>query len=433
VNPNQFSRKDTETQRRQERFFSLSSPRLCVSARKLSARNHNSRRHRRGAIFIVALGITVVLSAMLLVYAQQMRTEGMSAANRVSMAQADAVEQGAEQWAFAQIEANVQPLSGSATSSTTTPVDPTTIPAEALQVGGGYFWILHPDPTQDQLYGFGLVDEASKINLNGDPTTLAAELALLPNMAQDIATNISNYPGTAGPSGSPITYETVEQLMMVDNMTELTPQVLYGYDLNRDGVIDNNERNAAGGSAVSNGTTQDSRGIFNFVTVYSTTATPGTQGTALPTAVRGRVTPATIGLINPATASYQVLMCLPGMTPTTVQALISQRTSTVPTPGDLTWVTTALGQTSTGLLPLFTPYSYQYSADIVAVSGNGRAFKRVRVVIDARSSPAKIVYRKDLTNLGWPLPPEVRTSLQQGKGVPVEVTGTSNKQTSGGF
>ena len=44
-------------------------------------------------------------------------------------------------------------------------LDPTTIPAEALQVGGGYFWLLQFDPTQDQIYHFGMTDESGKLNL----------------------------------------------------------------------------------------------------------------------------------------------------------------------------------------------------------------------------------------------------------------------------
>ena len=430
-----LNRRDAETQRIGADHNSFSSLRICASAVESSFRSRNRFKHRRGAIFIVALGITVVLSAMLLVYAQQMRTESLAAANRVAMAQADAVEQGAEQWSLAQVEANVAPLTtgglGGGTTggtSTSTLVDPTTIPAEALQVGGGYFWILHPDPTQDQLYGFGLVDESSKINLNTSPTILANELVALPNMTTDIATNISNWAATAMSTG-PASYETVEQLMLVDNMTELTPQVLYGYDLNHDGVISTAERNLSGGSAVTNGTTEDARGIYQFVTAFSTYATPGTVGSTAPT----RTAPMAIGMINVNTASAQVLAGLPGMSTATAQTMIAQRTTSAPALGDTSWVSTALGQTLAGTLtPYITGISYQYSADIVAVSGDGRAFKRVLVVVDARTQPARIMYRKDLTSLGWPLPADVRTSLQQGKGIPADVTGTTNKQTSGG-
>ena len=66
---------------------------------------------------------------------------------------------------------------------------------------------------------------------------------------------------------------------------------------------------------------------------------------------------------------------------------------------------------------LVTARSYQYSADIVATSGDGRAYRRVRIVIDAQATPAKIIYRKDLTSLGWPLGPDVKAQLKSGQGV----------------
>src|ERR1700710_2537769 len=68
--------------------------------------------------------------------------------------------------------------------------------------------------------------------------------------------------------------------------------------------------------------------------------------------------------------------------------------------------------------PFVTGQSFYYSADIVAVSGEGRAFKRARIVVNARSSPPVIVYRKDLTYLGWPLSPDILTSLRKGQPLP---------------
>src|SRR5579871_4481001 len=97
----------------------------------------SSVRNRRGAIFVVALATTVVLSALLVVYAHEISTESIASANRLAIAQADGVEQGAEQWVLAQIEANTTALpttttgTGSSSSSSSTTVDPTTIPAEA--------------------------------------------------------------------------------------------------------------------------------------------------------------------------------------------------------------------------------------------------------------------------------------------------------------
>ncbi len=397
---------------------------------------------RRGAIFIIALAVTVILSALLLMFVQQMRVEAATSGNRLSAAQADAVEQGAEQWVLAQVEANTSPLpassggsnnnGGSAAGSTsTTGVDVTTIPAEALQVGGGFFWVLHPDPLQDQTYAFGIVDEAAKLNLNG---VTAEQLMVLPNMTQDAANAIATWPTSVGDSGT-VPYETVENLLLAEtqNPPQL-PKILYGYDLNRDGVIEETERVLANGAASTNGTTSDSRGIFNYVTVYSTTAQPTTTSTGGTTPGRGNgPAPKTVGLINVNTAPAQVLACLPGLTQADAATLISARASST-TVGSTTWVSTALGQAKAQTIARdITGVSYQYSADIVAVSGDGRAFKRVRVVVDARQQPAKIVYRKDITSLGWPLTNEVRTSLRAGKGVPGTFSGTSNQQTGGGL
>ena len=93
---------------------------------------------------------------------------------------------------------------------------------------------------------------------------------------------------------------------------------------------------------------------------------------------------------------------------------------------DLSWVYEALGPQKAGQVGVWlTNKSYQYSADIVAISGTGKSFKRVRIVVDGRSTPAKIIYRKDLTDLGFPPDLEViRQSLREG--IPLEPPITSS-------
>jgi len=61
-----------------------------------------------------------------------------------------------------------------------------------------------------------------------------------------------------------------------------------------------------------------------------------------------------------------------------------------------------------------TGRAYQFSADIVSVSGDGRSFRRCRIVVENRKSPATIIYRRDLTHLGWPLDPEILKDLRRG-------------------
>ncbi len=92
---------------------------------------------------------------------------------------ADAIEHAAESWVRAQVE--------------TTAPDAVTIrqiPAEAIAVGDGYFWVLRSNPNSDQNYAFGITDESAKLNLN---TVGATRLQNLPNMTQQIADAIQDW------------------------------------------------------------------------------------------------------------------------------------------------------------------------------------------------------------------------------------------------
>jgi DNA uptake protein ComE-like DNA-binding protein len=325
-------------------------------------------------IFIIALGIIVILSGMLLVFARSMRTAALTSGNELSALKAQAVEQGAERWVLAQVDQN-------GTDTTTL----TQTPAEALQVGGGYFWVLRFYPDSDQSFDFGITDESTKVNLN---TAQADALMNIPGMTEDVADAIvawrsppgddsggqgaqSDYyeslPNPYDAKNSP--YETVGELLLVKG---ITPDVLFGYDLNHNGVIDDAERAAGGVASTFSSGAQDSRGLFNYVTVYGA-ATTGGGG--------AKTTPASSSAAGGAAAGKGKASSGSG------------------------------GSTGAG-------QSYMYSADIVAVSGDGRAFKRARIVVNGRQPPSRIIFRKDLTGLGWPLPPEIRTALRAGQPPP---------------
>jgi hypothetical protein len=122
------------------------------------------------------------------------------------------------------------------------------------------------------------------------------------------------------------------------------------------------------------------------------------------------------GKINIVTAPREVLMCLPGLEETDVNNIISQRSGNSMDTSNA-WVSEVLQGKPQSLTDLITTRGYQYSADIVAASGNGRAFKRCRIVIDTRAGSPVIVYRKDLTERGWPMDREILSSLRSGGGV----------------
>jgi DNA uptake protein ComE-like DNA-binding protein len=434
------------------------------------ASTRGARPQRRGVIFVAALAIVIVLGTLVLVLTQEMRTEAIASANRMSATKADAIEMGAEQWVLAQIALNT---TDAATIETT--------PAWGIPVGDGYFWIIRIDPIYPDTYDFGIADECSKLNIN---SATSDQLMVLPNMTTDIAAAIIEWRGgntTGGPGSTyygslPDAYqeklapfETVEELLMVK---DVTPQLMYGLDRNRDGVVTDTEKNATTGnsatSAFATSGNDDGRGWYPYLTVYSISTsatgggttggatggttggtgaggatTPGRTGTGGGTAggatggttggatgagggktttgtttggttTGGRATTVT-GLVNVNTASSMVLQCL-GLSQSDAESIINTRQASSPTSGT-SWLSSAVGTSS--LRPvqaLLTGQSSQYSADIVAVSGDGRSFKRVRIVIDARSTPAQIIYRKDLTELGWPLPQEIQDSLRAGKG-----------------
>jgi len=125
------------------------------------------------------------------------------------------------------------------------------------------------------------------------------------------------------------------------------------------------------------------------------------------------------GLVNVNTASKEVLMCLPGLEEKDVDDLIAYRTSNTSSsgaePNSIAWVTEVLDQTkAVGIGQYVTVHSNQYSADVVALSGNGRAYKRYKAVIDTQQSP-RVVYWRTLTHFGWPLDSEIVAALRKGQ------------------
>jgi DNA uptake protein ComE-like DNA-binding protein len=124
------------------------------------------------------------------------------------------------------------------------------------------------------------------------------------------------------------------------------------------------------------------------------------------------------GRININTASAEVLSCLPGIsdTPDLAQTLITYRQSNLDKLGTIAWIVDALGQNNTAALDVIqtndciTVRSYQFTADIAALGPNGRGYHRTRFIFDTADGSPKIVYRQDLTHLGWALGKQVRQS-----------------------
>ncbi|MEO6437498.1 MAG: hypothetical protein ABIP55_17270 [Tepidisphaeraceae bacterium] len=128
------------------------------------------------------------------------------------------------------------------------------------------------------------------------------------------------------------------------------------------------------------------------------------------------------GRINLMTAPRPVLMTLDRLEEADVEKIIAARQSlgSAMQSNAVAWSADAIGVDKAATARLggqITTRSSQYSADIVAVSGNGRAFKRVRIVIDATDTTnPTILFRRDLTDRGWPMDPQVLASIRAGEG-----------------
>jgi len=122
------------------------------------------------------------------------------------------------------------------------------------------------------------------------------------------------------------------------------------------------------------------------------------------------------GRININTASAAVLATLPGFENNSdlADTLVTYRLSNPDKLGSIAWIVDALGQSNNSVLTALqardciTTRSYQYSADIAALGPNGRGYHRARFVFDTSGGSPVIVYRQDLTHLGWALGKDVR-------------------------
>jgi type II secretory pathway component PulK len=121
---------------------------------------------------------------------------------------------------------------------------------------------------------------------------------------------------------------------------------------------------------------------------------------------------ATEGLVNVNTASEAVLACIPGIGPELAPSLVSYRQSNSATRTTMAWVVEVLGQTNAIQAgPYLTGASYQFAADVAAVGQYGRGYQRVKFIFDTSEEAPKILYRHDLTHLGWALGKDVRQNL----------------------
>ncbi|HEY7087383.1 MAG TPA: hypothetical protein VH518_04790 [Tepidisphaeraceae bacterium] len=383
------------------------------------------RHRRRGTILIVTMAVSFTLAGVVLVLCRSMAVEAIASANEAAGVQADAIERGAEQYVL-----------GLLFNNSTQPVMALTDDYFAgIPVGDGFFWILRPGYDDPSLPAFGLVDEASKLDIN---RATVDQLMMIPGMTDDVAAAIVDW--HSGTNAQPqaggakddyylslpdpyycknAPYETVEELLLVRGVTR---QMLYG-----DGTappLGDTSTVMQGDNNLNFNNPNLSRGLYDLFTVNSQARVTNVIGGG--GNVGGATSTVTPGRINVNTAPREVLMCIPGLTQADVDAIVAYRGSNLTMDNTTTnWLSTAMGHNPGGdVANAITGSSLRYSADILAVSGNGRAFKRVRIIVDTTTQPMSIIYRRDITERGWPMDTQILTSLRNGT-YAGQATGTS--------
>jgi len=130
------------------------------------------------------------------------------------------------------------------------------------------------------------------------------------------------------------------------------------------------------------------------------------------------------GRINVNTANATVLTALfedldngdESTAESAAQTLITYRQQNPQSLGSVAWVYDALGTGNAVLTALrtgdyITTHSFQFTADIAAVGAYGRGYRRTKFIFDVSDGTPKILYRQDLSRLGWALGDKVRTDL----------------------
>jgi type II secretory pathway component PulK len=129
------------------------------------------------------------------------------------------------------------------------------------------------------------------------------------------------------------------------------------------------------------------------------------------------------GRVNVNTARYDVLVAMfmganvdEASAESAAQSLISYRQQNSSNLGSIAWIIDALGNNSSVVTALargnyLTTRSYQFAADIAAVGSFGRGYRRVKFIFDVSDGSPKILYRQDLSRLGWALGEKARETL----------------------
>jgi len=441
--------------------------------------------HRdKGTVLIVTIWVVLVLTGLALVFARSMRVAAIVAANHVATLEAECVAAGVSEYIISQLTAGME--EGTAAMMDSQLEEAMQVGQgyfwllrSNLEDDDEFAYGLTDEAGKINLNSASL---EMLLRLPGMTSELAASIIdwrdedseISPGGAENEYYLLQPEPYNCKNSA----FETVDEILLVKGASE---ELLYGEDTNLNGVLDDHENDADQSDPPDNRNGRLEPGFYDYVTVYSVEANVDSQGNQrinindsiargeLQSALQEVVTeersleimnlvptrPAFAnvldfyfvtglkfeeftqiadrlttsdeetlpGPVNVNTASKEVLLCLPGLEEKDADAMLSYRDGNEEL-DSIAWVTKVLDrQKATAIGSYITVRSFQYSADIVCLSGNGRAYKRYKAVFDTQKGTPEIVYWKSLTHSGWPLNQEIVATLRKGQALTNAILG----------
>ncbi len=435
---------------------------------------NNKTAHRsKGSILIITIWVTIVLASLALIFARTQRVTAFYSANTLAQLQASMILDGAVQY----VEASIVNAEGSEDLEDELLFEAMEVedagyfwvirpPEYEMDLFPEYGLI----PENCKLNLNTATVEMLQM-LPGMTTELAASIIDWRDEDDEITEGGAEseyYLLESNPySAKNMPFERVEELLL---LKDVTPEVLYGEDTNLNGMLNDPEDDGELSAPLDDGNGTLEMGLFRYLTVYSSDKNVDAEGAErinisetsaradlqslleetfdeeqamavlnmIPSGttfqnifdfyfrsglepdefeeIADRLTTSgetdLPGLININRAPWEVLVCLPGLEESDVELLFNNRSEDEE---GIAWVVEVLErEKAVSIGALVTGRSSQYSADIVSVNQNGRAFQRAQIVIDPDASPSKILYWKSISHLGWPLDREILETLRAG-------------------
>jgi type II secretory pathway component PulK len=436
----------------------------------------SGQRRHHGTILIVTIWVVLVLAGLALAFARSIRVAAIVSANHVASLEAECIAAGALEYVKARLVAATSgETTDTGTADTYKGMEVGTgyswVLRSNLENDREFDYGLTDEAGKINLNSASL---EMLLKLPGMTSELAASIIDWRDTDSDVTSGGAEdeyYLLQSEPyhcKNAPL--ETVDEILLIKGATQ---ELLYGEDTNLNGILDDNENDGDASDPPDNRNGRLDAGFYDYVTVYSAEANTDSEGNArinlssasarkelqtalqeatseeraleimnqIPTnasytnildfyfrsgltyeefsSLADRLTTSgdqtLTGLVNVNTASEEVLLCLPGLETSDVEALLSYRGGNE-TLDSIAWVTKVLSrEKAVGVGSYITVRSLQYSADVIGVSHNGRAYKRYKAVIDMQGTSPRVVYWKALADSGWPLNAQIVATLRAGQ------------------